>query len=125
MRGVPLIEWQIKPQSDSLSSAPAAWRIINEPYRTFHIFGATTILDRAHEIATGLRNLVQSVRVIGAEVVIVGIRAWVAQTMLQSAMPIEGLRVGRDVTMALEQVYAMLHGHSPAEHGWRNEAVGL
>lgn len=72
---VPLIEWQIKPQSDPLSFAPASWRIINEPYWTFHIFGATRILDRAHEIATGLRDLVQSVRLLGAEVVIVGIRA--------------------------------------------------
>lgn len=83
------------------------------------IVDMTGITSLAHEIATGLRDLVQSVRLLGAEVVIVGIRAEVAQTMTQSAVLIEGVRVERDVTVALEQVYAMLHGHSPAEYGWR------
>ena len=83
------------------------------------IVDMTGITSLALEIATGLRDLVQSVRLLGAEVVIVGIRAEVAQTMTQSSVLIEGVRVERDVTVALEQVYATLHGHSPAENGWR------
>lgn len=83
------------------------------------IVDMTGITSLAHEIATGLRDLVQSVRLLGAEVVIVGIRAEVAQMMTQSTVLIEGVRVERDVTVALDQVYAALHGHSPAERGWR------
>jgi rsbT co-antagonist protein RsbR len=57
-------------------------------------------------VAKGILAVVQAARLLGADVMLVGIRPEVAQTIVGHGMDLEGLRTYRDLAGALEQIRA-------------------
>lgn len=58
-------------------------------------------------VAKGILAVVQAARLLGADVMLVGIRPEVAQAIVGNGMDLEGLRTYRDLAGALEQIKAV------------------
>jgi rsbT antagonist protein RsbS len=73
--------------------------------------GALDVIDSF--VARGLRSIVQSVRLRGAETVIVGIRPDVAIAMVQFRLNLDALRAVLDLDEAMALLDRLTHGEDP------------
>ena len=81
-------------------------QVLNQLYRSsarLLVLDITGVLVVDNQVARGLITLGQAARLLGAEVALVGIRAEVAQTIVNLNLDLEGLRTYRDLEMLLSE----------------------
>ncbi|HEV2707664.1 MAG TPA: PAS domain S-box protein [Pyrinomonadaceae bacterium] len=75
------------------------------------------------QVANTLYNAAQAVRLLGAEVVITGIRARVAQTLVSLGVDLSGIRTGRDLQSGIEHAEAEAAEALAAQRGASSKSV--